>query len=228
MGNYGGNLQKIYDGVRKFAITPHIPGGFISADQLIKIAEVAKKYNGILKLTTGQRIMITNLDEVDLPGIWDELAMEPAVKSNYSVKTIEICPAGFCKRHKYNTMPLGNVLLKEYHGKDMPNRTKIGVAGCRNACGSVNVRDVGLIADVDGFTVVAGGSGGFNPRLADRIGEGLSPEAAMDLLRKTLEYYRKEGEFGEKMSDFIERIGLEVFKAGVLRFDLADSLPAKS
>ena len=42
MAHYG-NLQKVREGKRTFAITPHIPGGFISADKLIKIGEVAKK-----------------------------------------------------------------------------------------------------------------------------------------------------------------------------------------
>ncbi|MGL6169360.1 MAG: hypothetical protein ACRC0Y_13835, partial [Fusobacteriaceae bacterium] len=35
------------DGKRTYGITPHIPGGFITPDNLIKIAEVAKKYKGI-------------------------------------------------------------------------------------------------------------------------------------------------------------------------------------
>ena len=49
MSGYG-NLQKIRNGRRTFAITPHIPGGFILPDDLIKIGEVAKKYNGVLKI----------------------------------------------------------------------------------------------------------------------------------------------------------------------------------
>ena len=66
MSSYG-NLQKIRNGKRTFAITPHIPGGFILPDKLIKIGEVAKKYNGVLKINSGQRILITNLKEEDLP-----------------------------------------------------------------------------------------------------------------------------------------------------------------
>lgn len=37
MAHYG-NLQKIRNGKRTFAITPHIPGGFIKPDVLIKLA----------------------------------------------------------------------------------------------------------------------------------------------------------------------------------------------
>ena len=50
------NLQKIKNGKRTFAITPDIPGGFVTPEQLVKIGEVTKKYNGALKITSGQRI----------------------------------------------------------------------------------------------------------------------------------------------------------------------------
>ncbi|MDO5010475.1 MAG: NAD(P)/FAD-dependent oxidoreductase, partial [Intestinibacter bartlettii] len=72
MAHYG-NLQKIRNGKRTYAITPHIPGGFIKPDTLIKMGAVAKKYGGVMKVTSGQRILITNLQEEDLPAIWDEL-----------------------------------------------------------------------------------------------------------------------------------------------------------
>ena len=93
-----GNLQKIRDGKRTFGITPDIPSGFIQPETLEKIAKVAKKYKAVLKITSGQRILITNLKEEDLPKVWEELGMEPAVITTNSVKNVESCPAGFCKR----------------------------------------------------------------------------------------------------------------------------------
>ncbi len=102
---------------------------------------------------------------------WEDLGMEPGVRSAYSVKNVEICPAGFCKRAKQNTLPLGMRLEKRFYGAPTPNRTKIGVAGCLNACGSVNAKDIGVLADPDGCIVVAGGSAGYHPRLPDRIAE---------------------------------------------------------
>ncbi|MBL4932833.1 NAD(P)/FAD-dependent oxidoreductase [Clostridium paridis] len=214
MPHYG-NLQKVRDGKRTFGITPHIPGGFITPDNLIKIAEVAKKYNAVLKITSGQRILITNLKEEDLENIWNELGMEPAVKNIYSVKNVEICPAAFCKRSKANTMTIGMRLSKKFHGASMPNRAKIGVAGCRNACGGVYSKDVGVIADKTGFRVTAGGSSGYNPRIADIIAIDVTEETAYELVEKTFAFYQKNASFGEKVSDFIERIGLNDFKKGV-------------
>lgn len=217
MSNYG-NLQKIKDGKRTYAITPHIPGGFITADNLIKIGEVAKKYNGVIKLTSGQRILITNLKEEDLPHIWNELGMKPAVKKQNSLKNVEICPANFCKRSKYPTIGIGMRISNNFHGIDLPCRTKIGVAGCRNACTSVYSKDIGVLVDIDGkFFITVGGSAGYNPRKSDIVIEGLTEEEAFNLVKTILEYYNENAEMGEKLGDFIDRIKINKFREEVLK-----------
>ena len=215
MSNYG-NLQKVKDGKREYAITPHIPGGFITPENLEKIAKVAKKYNGVIKLTSGQRILITNLEEEDLERIWEELDMVPAVKTQNSVKNVEMCPAGFCKRSKYNTIGIGMRLSKKYQWVEMPCRTKIGVAGCKNACGSVYSKDIGVIADKTGFIVTVGGSAGYNPRMSDIIAIDLKEEDAEKLVSIILDYYKEIAEAGEKLGFLIDRIGIESFKNEVL------------
>jgi len=216
MGKHYGNLQKVINGKRKYSITPNIMGGFIQPEELEKIVRVAKKYNGVLKLTTGQRILISNLEEEDLPKIWEELGMEPAVRTQNSVKNVEMCPAGFCKRMKYNTIGMSVKLFKKYHQMEMPCRTKIGVAGCRNACGGVYSKDVGVIADVNGLLMItAGGSAGFHPRIADIIERDLTEEEALIFIDKLFDYYKEAAEPGEKLGDFIDRIGLDVFREGI-------------
>lgn len=216
MSGYG-NLQKIRDGKRTFAITPHIPGGFVLPETLIKIAEVAKKYRGVLKLTSGQRILITNLKQEDLESIWEELGMEPAVRVQNSVKNVEICPANYCKRSKYPTIGLGMKLSKNFHGMELPCRTKIGVAGCKNACTSVYSKDVGVITDLDGkMFVTVGGSAGYNPRSSDIVTKGLNEKEVFNLIKVIFDYYNEEAYAGEKLGEFIDRVSIEKFREDVL------------
>ncbi len=218
MGNYGGNLQKIRNGKRTYGITPHIPGGFVTPDTLIKIAEVAKKYKGALKITSGQRILIVNLKEEDLPNIWNDLGMEPAVRTQNSVKNVEICPANYCKRSKYPTIGIGMKISRNFHGMELPCRTKIAVVGCRNACTSAYSKDIGVIVDIDGkFFITVGGSAGFNPRSADTVVKGLTEEEAYHLVETILEYYNENGQMGEKLGHFIDRITIETFRKDVLQ-----------
>lgn len=212
-----GNLQKIKNGKRTYAITPHIPGGFILPDNLIKIGEVAKKYKGVLKITSGQRILITNLKQEDLPAIWEELGMEPAVKVQNSLKNVEMCPSNYCKRSKYPTIGIGMKISRKFHGMELPCRTKIGVAGCKNACTSVYSKDIGVIVDLDSsFYITVGGSAGYYPRSADILIKGLSEKDAFNLVKTILFYYKDTAKPGEKLGDFIDRISLDTFREEVL------------
>ena len=51
MAQIAGNLQRIKNGQRRYAITPRIPAGFIQPDQLQKYIDVANKFGAVLKLT---------------------------------------------------------------------------------------------------------------------------------------------------------------------------------
>ena len=114
------------------------------------ISQIVSERILILDGAMGTMIQQYNLKEEDLKDIWEDLGMEPAVKNQYSVKNVEICPANFCKRSKYPTIGIGMKISKNFHGMPLPNRTKIGVAGCRNACSSVYSKDIGVLVDIDG------------------------------------------------------------------------------
>lgn len=208
-------LQKVRDGKRTFAITPRIPGGFISPEDLIKLAEVAKKYRGQLKITSGQRIAILGIAPEEVDAAWEELDMDPGVKSPYSVKNVEMCPASFCKRARQNSLKLGIRLEKKYYGKPAPNRVKIAVVGCLNACMSANGKDIVVLANEEGFIVRAGGSAGYHPRLPDAIAENLSEKEAELMVDAVFDYYANNAEMGEKLGLFIDRIGIDAFREGV-------------
>lgn len=222
-------LQKVRDGKKTYGITPRIPGGFVKPEELIKLAEVATKYKGVLKITSGQRIAILNLQPEDVEKAWDELGMDPGVLSAYSVKNVEMCPATFCKRMKQDSLKLGFRIEKRFYGAPAPNRTKIGVAGCRNACGSVNAKDIGVIGTKEeGFIVRAGASAGFHPRLPDQIATKLTEDGAFYMVEALFEYYCENAEFGTKLGHFIDQIGvdklidgtLEIFGAKAAEFEL--------
>ena len=143
--------------------------------------------------------------------------MKPAVVTQNSLKNVELCPANFCKRSKYPTIGIGMRLSRKFQGMELPCRTKIGVAGCRNACGSVYAKDIGVLVDFDKmFFVTAGGSAGFHPRPSDIITRGLTEDEAFALVGTILEYYNEYAMAGEKLGDFIDRISIDKFRDDVL------------
>ena len=226
MAQIAANLQRIKNGQRRYAITPRIPGGFIQPEQLQKYIDVANEFGAVLKLTGSQRIMITNLKAEDVDKAWEMLGMEPAYTVSNRVRSVKICPGTtFCKRAKQDSVHLGMQIERKYLSLEMPSKMKIGVSGCPNSCTESRMKDVGVIGTVDGWNVYAGGSGGAHPRIGDLIAEVKTEKEALALVDRIITYYKENAQI-ERMGEFIDRIGLEAFKAAVLG-DL-EGAPAES
>lgn len=212
----GANLQKIRNGVKTYAVTPHLPGGFIKPDALEKYAQVARRFGGILKLTSAQRIMITGLKAEDIEAVWDELGMQPAMGFANCVRSVKICPGiAFCKRGKQDSVKLGLELDRRYIKKEMPSRMKLGVSGCPNSCSEAVIKDIGVIGTEQGWDVYVGGSAGSHPRLADKLISGLDYDQTLRLIDIVVRYYQQNAEI-ERVGQFIDRIGFAKFRADVL------------
>lgn len=226
MAQIAANLQRIKNGQRRYAITPRIPGGFIQPEQLQKYIDVANEFGAVLKLTGSQRIMITNLKAEDVDKAWEMLGMEPAYTVSNRVRSVKICPGTtFCKRAKQDSVHLGMQIERKYLSLEMPSKMKIGVSGCPNSCTESRMKDVGVIGTVEGWNVYAGGSGGAHPRIGDLIAEVKTEKEALALVDRIMAYYKENAQI-ERMGEFIDRIGLEAFKAAVLG-DL-EGAPAES
>lgn len=226
MAQIAANLQRIKNGQRRYAITPRVPVGFIQPDQLQKYIDVANEFGAVLKLTGSQRIMITNLKAEDVDKAWEMLGMEPAYTVSNRVRSVKICPGTtFCKRAKQDSVHLGMQIERKYLSLEMPSKMKIGVSGCPNSCTESRMKDVGVIGTVDGWNVYAGGSGGAHPRIGDLIAEVKTEKEALALVDRIIAYYKENAQI-ERMGEFIDRIGLEAFKAAVLG-DL-EGAPAES
>lgn len=226
MAQIAANLQRIKNGQRRYAITPRIPGGFIQPDQLQKYIDVANEFSAVLKLTGSQRIMITNLKAEDVDKAWEMLGMEPAYTVSNRVRSVKICPGTtFCKRAKQDSVHLGMQIERKYLSLEMPSKMKIGVSGCPNSCTESRMKDVGVIGTVEGWNVYAGGSGGAHPRIGDLIAKVKTEKEALALVDRIIAYYKENAQI-ERMGEFIDRIGLEAFKAAVL--DDLEGAPAES
>lgn len=78
-----------------FSVVPRIAGGEITADRLIVIGQVAKKFNLYCKITGAQRIDMFGAQKQDLLDIWTELVnagMESGHAYAKSLRAIKVSP----------------------------------------------------------------------------------------------------------------------------------------
>ncbi|ACV62248.1 nitrite and sulphite reductase 4Fe-4S region [Desulfofarcimen acetoxidans DSM 771] len=207
----GAILQR--DG-QTYAIVPKIKGGLLDLATLKKLTATVEKYNiPIVKLTSAQRLALVGMKAEDIEAIWTDLGMEPAPATGSVVRSVQVCPGNaVCKNGQQNSLQLGIKIDEMFSGKALPGKVKIGVSGCPLSCAEPKVRDIGLLGKAAGWTLVAGGSAGARPRIADQITEGLTDEQALELISKIIEVYGEQAKKGERIGNLIERIGLDEFK----------------
>jgi NAD(P)H-nitrite reductase large subunit len=81
-------------------------------------------------------------------------------------------------------MGIGLTLDKQYHGRSLSAKFKVGVAGCEYACNAPLFKGVGLTGFPEGWKVTAGGNCGAKQRMGDLMAENLTDADAMDMIHR--------------------------------------------
>ena len=203
-----------------YAIVPRIPMGVLTPEVLERLAAIARKYSvSIIKITSGQRIALVGLKPEDVDNAWKDLGMEVGPAEGLCVHYVQACPGTLtCKFGQGDSIGLAAKVEKLYVGKEdfIPAKTKFGISGCKLNCAESYLRDFGVFAAPDGWTVVAGGNSGGRPRIGNVIAERLNEEQVLELIQKLLDYYVGNAKPRERMPRFVERIGIEELKKAVL------------
>jgi nitrite reductase (NADH) large subunit len=195
-----------------FSVIPRMYGGVTSADDLIKIGEVAKKYNvRMVKVTGGQRIDLLGIKKDDLPGVWADLGMPSGHAYTKALRTVKTCVGSeFCRYGTNDSTGLGIALEKRYQGFEFPAKVKLGVSGCPRNCAESTVKDVGVVATEGGeWEVLVGGAAGAHVRRTDVLARVKTQAEAIALIGRFLIYYRDNAKWIERTYDFVPRIGIE-------------------
>jgi NAD(P)H-nitrite reductase large subunit len=201
-----------------YAIVPRTPLGLVTPAALETIANVVKKYQiPVVKITSGQRMALVGLKETDVARAWKDLGMDVGRATELCVHYAQACPGtAVCRFGVQDSLDMGTELERLFIGMALPAKVKFGVSGCPMCCGESYVRDVGVLGKKNGWTVIFGGNSGGRPRIGDVIAEDVSRDAAIDLVKRCLEYYAANGKKKERTARFMERIGVDALKKAVL------------
>ncbi|MDR3561276.1 MAG: nitrite reductase [Negativicutes bacterium] len=200
----------------RFPVTPHIPGGLVTPEQLRQMAAVAEKYGGTLKIIGGS-ITIMGLSLADGQTALAELGASPESFIAKSVRSVAMCPGKpHCPMAAQDSSALGLTLDSQFFGQDAPAKVRLGVSGCPNCCAEVFIKDIGLFGTAKGFTLVVGGNAGRQAQIARIVAVDLPPALVPGLVAAILTYYRARGKEKERLGTTLDRTGWEPFLAAVI------------
>jgi len=208
------NIQK--DGT--FGVIPRMYGGVTTPAELRKIADVSEKYNvKLVKVTGGQRLDLLGVKKEDLPNIWADLNMPSGYGYAKSLRTVKTCVGSrFCRFGTQDSIGTGIALEQKFERISMPAKFKMAVNGCPRNCAESCTKDLGVVGNDGGWEIYIGGNGGIKARMADLLCKVKTEEELMEIAGAFIQLYRETGKYGERTSEWVERIGLGVIQQAVV------------
>jgi nitrite reductase (NADH) large subunit len=214
-----GNIQK--DGT--YSVVPRMPGGEVTADGLIAVGQVAKKYGLYTKITGGQRVDLFGARVEQLPEIWEQLiaaGFESGHAYGKSLRTVKSCVGStWCRYGVDDSVGLAIELENRYKGLRAPHKIKFGVSGCTRECAEAQGKDVGIIATDKGWNLYVCGNGGMKPRHAELLASDLTKQDLVRYIDRFLMFYVRTADRLQRTSVWRDSLegGLDYLKDVVLR-----------
>ncbi|HEY4021158.1 MAG TPA: nitrite reductase large subunit NirB, partial [Pseudonocardiaceae bacterium] len=121
-----------------YSVVPRIPGGEITPEKLLVIAEVARDYGLYTKITGGQRIDLFGATVDQLPPIWRRLVdagFESGHAYGKALRTVKSCVGTtWCRFGVQDAVGMAIELELRYRGLRSPHKIKAAVSGCAREC----------------------------------------------------------------------------------------------
>jgi dissimilatory sulfite reductase (desulfoviridin) alpha/beta subunit len=142
----GGFMRQVQK--NNFSLRLKVVGGNLTADQLVTIAEISRKYgDSHVHLTSRQGVEIPFIKLADVDTVKTELeaggvntgVCGPRVRTVTACQGSEICPSGCI-----DTYPLAVEISDRYFGRVLPHKFKFGITGCMNNCLKAEENDLGI------------------------------------------------------------------------------------
>jgi sulfite reductase (ferredoxin) len=213
-----------------------IPGGYLTADQLVALADAADRYaSGFIHFTTREDAQLYYLKLEDAPALMRDLAaagITTREACGNTVRNITACyRAGTSHDEAFNVYPYADALfrflVRNKYNQNMGRKFKIAFEGCAEDHSALHFHDLGFKAVVReekgeerrGFRVVVGGGLGGAPYVAPVYSEFLPVEELFNFSVAVIRVFDRYGERKQRMKArmkfLVQKMGWDNFKAAV-------------
>jgi sulfite reductase (NADPH) hemoprotein beta-component len=222
-------MNGVYLQLHAYMLRVAIPYGTLSAEQMRKLAWIARKYDrGYGHFTTRQNLQFNWPSLEDLPDILAELA---------SVQMHALQTSGNCIRNvtadQYAGVAADEVadprvyaeIIRQWSTLHpefsfLPRKFKIAVTGALDDRAAVKVHDIGLVVTRNpagelGFEVIVGGGLGRTPMVGTVIRDFLPERHLLSYLEAILRVYNR---LGRRDNMYKARIKIQVHETGIETF----------
>jgi len=212
-----------------------LPGGVISAEQALKVAETADRFaRGLIHLTTRGSMELHWLTEEDLPLVAQQLAMVGLNGRGACGGAVRGVVCGSLSAGAGSRLEaLARRIHSHFSGNPrfemLPKKFKIAVEADTGS-GRHLIQDLALIpaaAAGDAYDVWVAGGLGREPQPAFLLAEGVTAELVLGLIEAVVKVYTAHTPAGKRLKHLLRDIGRDEFRARVMADPAAaEKLPA--
>ena len=188
-----------------------VPGGALTAAQMVRMAEVADEFGGgRAHTTTRQNIQFHFVPLARVSDLMHRLAdagLTTREACFNTVRNVTACPlAGLSPDEVFDVRPYAQkvayAFLRKQLTDNLPRKFKIAFDGCPTDCVAAAINDVGLHAVIRdgrrGFRMTVGGGLGPLPSEAQLLDEFLPEERLVNRIEAVIRVFNKYGNRGNK------------------------------
>ena len=209
-------------GTETFSARVVTGNGKVTAEQVRAVADAARAYgSGVVTLTVRQTFEVPGVSAASIEAFEAALARVGLSVGGTGprVRPVVSCKGTLCPRGLIDTFALSEAIHRRFyvgwHGVALPGKFKIGVGGCPNNCIKPDLNDIGIAGAVlpggaRGYRITLGGHWG-RTGAAGREVPGVLPdeESVLAFIERVLDFYRANGQPGERFFKTLDRIGFE-------------------
>jgi sulfite reductase (ferredoxin) len=213
-----------------------IPGGYLTADQLTRLADVADRYaSGFIHFTTREDAQLYYLLLENAPALLRELAevgITTREACGNTVRNITACyRAGVSHTETFNVYPYARALFRYFvrnkFNQNMGRKFKIAFEGCADDHSALAFHDLGFHAVTReengeirrGFRVHVGGGMGSGPHIAHIYSDFLPVEELFNFSTAVIRVFDRYGERKQRMKArmkfLAQTMGWEKFREAI-------------
>jgi len=196
--------------------------GDITADQMDAVSELADRASfGQLRATHDQNLVLADVRQSELYGVWQALAAQRLATPNVGTLTDMIaCPGlDFCSLANAGTISVARQIHARFDDFDYLydlGPLEIKMSGCMNACGHHHVGHIGILGvekrGEEWYQITLGGSASGKVSLGEVIGPSVPQAEVAATIERVLHVYLEQRADDERFLDTFRRVGVVPFR----------------